>query len=415
MNLTVEQSQSLEPSSAPAWVRVWQKLRGPRFIDLPIRAIALFIGLIAMLPTAHESSDTSYAALRILAGLLIIMAPYAPATIAGSGLVLYCVHALAFPALLNPYQTVGEVSIAILLSYLRWWQYIGFSVLLFLAPRAMAAITGRDLVTGDLMTLLFGWILGSVMAFAAAIFEARIQREITRRENAARENQQALEQIRIKFALDTHDTVSHGLAAEAAILRMIGLDNQKSGTSDPRLLELGLVNAHTQQQLRLLLGRLTSTGEMTNQTTDLGLDLQRAAELIRTATEAGGFKIDFDLGPVPKVVSGETLDSALFVLKELATNIVKHSSEKEHCTITVRYEPTAKTLEFSSANPTSHTKTTLPRSLSSRVGRSGGSSEVSNQDGLYALRIVLPIADEKEQNTSSEGYTSEEKTGSLEA
>lgn len=217
---------------------------------------------------------------------------FTPVIAVSVGLILFVVFVLTYPDFVNPFQTAGEAVVAFLLSQLRLRLFFLFSALLFgvvILPTSLGLWGGER---EPLTTLSFGWLLAVILGLVAAGFERRIQAEISRRESLSRTHERKLERMRLEMVLDTHDTVSHGLAAGSAIARMLGVDARLEGRTDGKLTELALVNAHTQQQLRVLLSRLTDDPDGHSSSGDFENEILRAAEMIRSATEAGGFEID---------------------------------------------------------------------------------------------------------------------------
>src|SRR5699024_11154991 len=146
---------------------------------------------------------------------LIVVAGFFPRSVTVIAFVALVVFALVFPSFLNPFQIVGVASAAVVLSYGRWrW---------FLSSCTVFVIAGLTLPgsSEDAVTLLFLWTFGAMLGVGAAFFEKRIQAEVAQREENARKSQQVVERMRLQLAIDTHDTVSHGSSAEAAIIRIL--------------------------------------------------------------------------------------------------------------------------------------------------------------------------------------------------
>lgn len=367
-------------------------LRGPRFIDLPFRVLLLIIAGVGLTPDSLESADPAYLPLQVIAAVLVFGVCFFPVSAGVTGLLVFPLFALAFPDLVNPFQTVGEVAVAFVLSQLRIRMSLLLSALLFgivLVPAALGVWGGDE----SIVSLTFGWLLAVVLGLIAGAVEHRIQAEIARRAELTRLHLRKLEKMRLTMALDTHDTVAHGLAAEAAILRMLGVEARINGRTDTQLTELALVNAHTQQQLRVLLSRLTDDPEGHSAIDAFEDELVRAAEMIRSATEAGGFDISITIGELPAEVPAEVLETALFSLKELATNIVKHATEPAPCSIAVDVDDShpGGVLRLVSANPSSAIPDPAPRTLTARVQRVGGAVHLHHESGVLTIETSIPF------------------------
>lgn len=287
LGIDVEAAEATSSSRSTNWTRV---LRGPRYVDAPFRVLLLLIAVVGLTPASLEAPDPLYWAFQVLAAILLVALCFTPVIAVSVGLILFVVFVLTYPDFVNPFQTAGEAVVAFLLSQLRLRLFFLFSALLFgvvILPTSLGLWGGEPLTT-----LSFGWLLAVILGLVAAGFERRIQAEISRRESLSRTHERKLERMRLEMVLDTHDTVSHGLAAGSAIARMLGVDARLEGRTDGKLTELALVNAHTQQQLRVLLSRLTDDPDGHSSSGDFENEILRAAEMIRSATEAGGFEID---------------------------------------------------------------------------------------------------------------------------
>lgn len=238
------------------------------------------------------------------------------------------------------------------------------------------------------------WLFATLLGISTAMLQARIDHEIVQRESAARRSEQEVQKIRLDLATDAHDTVSHALATEAAILRVIG--NERGEGLDERVLsELALVNARAQRQLRQLLTRLNSPAG-----TGFGVDLAREIDAtltaIRGGARAGGFDIDVSTGRLPGRVDIRFAETVQFVLFELATNILKHASAPDLAAIHVGLAPggSGDELILSSRNLAAGESEFVPLTLDRRSRGSGGTCSVSwDADGCVTVEVVLLLAE----------------------
>lgn len=387
---------SAETTDVSRGIRWVYLLTGARYVDLPIRVLLLLVALGGVTPSALESDAPLYLALQLLAAVLVVAAGFIPLLAGASGFMMFLAFTVAFPDLLNPFQTVVEVATAFVLSQLRVRPFVAFTMLLFATKLISHVVGSTEGGSETLVTLAFGWLMSSLLALTAAGFERRIQDGIAKREEIALASERKIERLRLDLALDTHDTISHGLAAEAAIIRMLGIEARMENRHDCRLTELALVNAHARQQLRVLLSRLTQDLEGRSGGDDFETDLLRAAEMTRSATEAGGLDLKINIGDVPTSVPGKTLESALFTMKELATNVVKHASHPRPCIISVSTERREDDdwLRFESQNPSVRAPYKKPRTLLARVQRSGGTCDASCHDGVFTVVVCFPVGRE---------------------
>lgn len=365
------------------------RVAGPRFVDGPIRAIALVLCLSGLMPGAAETHEPGYLTMLYLASALIVVSAVRPrigALLAACGFVAFLA---LYPDYLNPFQEPIEFAAAVLLSAWRWPWSLGVTA-------GLVALTGiSQVVQPELATpfaqLAFSWVLGSVLAVSAALAESAIQRELARRETAAREHERTVQQLRIGFAVDTHDTVSHSLATQAAMIRIISAERTPEA-AQRRLGELALANGASQEQLRVLLGRLTRP------TAESGARMMSAAELsvdIETmiaAAESGGYPITLQFDgsiaamPAPR---GEHVRS---IARELITNMVKHAAKPVGCSLRVvrETENGIDALVLSSTNAATAKFADAPHSLVTRAEALGGSCVVQYAAARVEVTIRLP-------------------------
>ncbi|HMR47961.1 MAG TPA: hypothetical protein PKE40_01745 [Arachnia sp.] len=102
------------------WSRLRRLLLGRRFIDLPIRAIALLLVLTAFMPGTTESDDPLYLALFWGSQGLVLAATFFPGWSAIAGVALYLVHLALFPSYLNSFEESLYFSAAVLIAFGRW-------------------------------------------------------------------------------------------------------------------------------------------------------------------------------------------------------------------------------------------------------------------------------------------------------
>nr|BFF05104.1 hypothetical protein GCM10023233_00730 [Brevibacterium otitidis]BFF08637.1 hypothetical protein GCM10023233_36060 [Brevibacterium otitidis] len=237
-------------------------------------------------------------------------------------------------------------------------------------------------------------MLAAVLGLAAAGLEQRINDEIDLRERLAIQHQRDLDYVRLKMALDTHDLMSHGLATEHAIMRMMGVDARAEGRHEERLTELALVNSHTQYQLRILLTRLTDNPRGRPHIGNLENEMTTAAEMVRLAANTGGYNVQIQLGTLACKASIDFIEIALFILKELATNAIKHAALPHSCSISVhiRQRGGQDWLHFNACNPSSDEPRHMPRSLTTRVDQAGGELRLRHSAGLLSVEVDVPVA-----------------------
>lgn len=360
-------------------------------VDLPIRTALLLLGVAALIDPFFESSAPLYIVLYFVATVAQVLVGFWPTAVGVVGYALYLVFPFLYPEALNSFLVLAGTVLLVELSYLRIRRYLIFTVLLF-AGFGIAAVLGS--AESDASSFVFSvlmWAGVTLLGLSCAWFEARLNREIEARTAAARESERDLERFRVRTALDTHDTVSHGLAAESAIIRILSMEARRSGAENGRLTELAIVNAHTQQQLRLLLSRLTTGEEDPTTPAPFDADVRRSAEMIRAALDAGGFSVRIRVAELPRTAAVSIVETALLVLRELSTNIVKHSVSNERCELTVCMTPGDEAVVLTAANSSTGSADWRPHSLSARVADAGGTCEISHREDVTVVRVVLPL------------------------
>lgn len=371
--------------------RVLRRVFGPRIVDLPIRLLVMIVVITGLMPGAFESTEPLYVGFSLSALVLMVASTYIPTATAVVAVPLYVTFALLFPQLLNPFLQAIVFSSAILMSKFQWVRSVVIAALLVVLNLLMHEIAPEAAISLDLT--LFNWIAYSVLAVALGLFELRIRREIELRERGAREHERRLQSERIGFAIDTHDTVSHGLATQGALIRL--LSREQDERERHRLLgEFAMINGDTQLQLRALLARLGDVQEGRVPTDrDPGQELRQAADTLRSAAEVGGITLEVDLNFTGSQLPPALLDDVKLLMRELVTNMVKHSEGAGVCTL--RGGVADGLLTLTSSNPTSCAEAATPRSLSTRSAALGGTCETRIEAGTFvvSLRIPLPSHD----------------------
>src|SRR6218665_3530252 len=90
------------PGSRRARIVRW--LVGPRFIDLPIRALAMINALTGLLPGSPESDEPLYLLFHYGSRLLFLVAAFFPIWAGPISVGLFITFMAVFPDFLNPFQ-----------------------------------------------------------------------------------------------------------------------------------------------------------------------------------------------------------------------------------------------------------------------------------------------------------------------
>lgn len=375
------------------WPSLWRILRGPRFVDLPIRAFALVMGLTVFVPGAFELAEPLYVALLVLAYALIVLAPFLPFSVVIASSLLGFAFLWQYPDLENMYPEALVLGTAVLLSYMRWWAFGAATAALLAYQLTATAWGGLDGGVEGLIDLGYAWMTSCLVGLAAGVIERRICSEITRREQAARENERALETMRMRFTSDTHDTISHSLSIEAAIIKSLGRAPQAPGT-DRMIAELAMVNAEASKRLRQLVGRLRADAPGAS-----GIALPSEARLLVSAIEdgcaAGGVRLSVAVESLPEHASPVVGEHFTAFLLELATNVIRYSTPGTESRLTVRTRrtgPSRVVLIYASVNEADAPLSAPPRSLSQRARAVGGTCTVgADSAGRVVVEVTHPL------------------------
>ncbi len=384
--------------SLPAWVerspvraKIARWALGTRFVDPPIRGFALLLGLSGLLPSAAESSEPLYLLFHYASGLLVIASAFIPLASGTVAAALFVVFLFVFPEYLNPFYTALEFASGLLLVRFAWrWSLVMLGVLVG------AGWLARTLTPETAMPLgmqLYSWAYIALLGAAAYLVEARIRREIAQREQNARDHERELQRMRLGVATDVHDTVSHGLATQLAIVRLLSVEQDRDESA--RMLgELAVRTESAQDELRALLTGLHGGNGAGAPAVPVGAaELRSAVARLSEAAAAGGSRIVTTYGELPEALRADTLDDAVFVLRELVTNIIKHASGEGERALRVRTITDARGtwLLLASENPVASPVTQVPWSLSARVTQRGGVCEAETVQDRYGVRVLLPL------------------------
>ncbi|UVY85451.1 hypothetical protein NLU66_07640 [Brachybacterium sp. NBEC-018] len=371
--------------------RLRERLLGPRVIDPPLRLFAGLFAVAMVLPSPGTDLLRADYLTEAAAAVLLLVATVRP-TIA---LVLIlpgeAVHAVLAPADPTPFLATCATVVAVSAAGRRW-RLLLVATGVYVALMLLGGIVSPDRTFGIDRTEPILWLLTMILGLSAAVLQARIDAEIRRRERAARLAEQELQRLRVELATDTHDTVSHALATEAAIIRMMGRSREE-GLDERVLSELALVNARAQRQLRQLLARLHSPRD-SDDVVDLRREIPASLEAIRSGARAGGFDLLTARGDLPGRVESRFAAEVQLMLFELATNVLKHACSPDGASVRAGLAegPGVQALLLVSRNVVEGTDPVSPRTLTRRARALGGDCSVGHGPGsTLEVRVLLPV------------------------
>lgn len=387
-------------TSASVPARVWHFLRGPRFIDLPIRLLALIMGLTILVPGSFEITEPRYAGLLILAYGLIVLAGFLPLSIVIATTGLGIAFSMLYPDLENMFPEALILATAVLISRRRWIGFalgtIGLAVYLGASTRLGSYDAGFEGFTD----LGYGWLTYSILGLSASFVEARIRSEIDRRERAAVDHQKSLDAMRARFTSDMHDTISHSLTTESAIIRTLAKESDPE-TAARLLAELALVNAEATKRLRQLVTSLSRweaeacTGDSATSRVRFRAEAEQLTTAIEDGCAAGSVPLTTELSPLPTHATGTMSHHFRAVMLELATNVIRHSVPGTPATLAVEMRGERgdrAELLCRSTNESPTVLTQAPRSLSRRAAAVGGVCRVDEDERRRTVvEVALPI------------------------
>ncbi|SMX97482.1 Signal transduction histidine kinase [Brevibacterium sp. 239c] len=392
-------TSALDDGNRSGTARLWQLLRGPRFVDFPIRLLALILGLTVLIPGSFEIAEPRYMTLLICAYALIIISPFLPLATVFVSTGLSLVFVVAYPDLENMFPEALIFATAVLLSHRRW---VGSAI--GTAGLVIYLITCTELGAYDggiegFVDLGFGWLTYSLLGLAAGFVELRIQREIGRRERAAVEHQQAVDSLRARFTSDMHDTISNSLATEGAIIKALARGSQDLD-ANRQLAELSLVNAEASKRLRRLVAQL-SDGDDRRPRVRLQAEAKALAAAIENGCAAGGVALTLNVGNLPRYASPVLGAHFTAIMRELATNVIRHALPETKSSLTVsverdvtgeRGDTEAAVLRFRTENEAAALLSHSPRSLSRRAHALGGTCTTgSDHQGRVVVEVTQPL------------------------
>lgn len=369
--------------------RFLQWVMDPRYIL--VRALALVYVVGGFFPASFQSFEPLYLLFHIASRALLLASTFFPVSAGLAGAAFYLLFLWAYPDYLNTFDAPMQFAAAVLLASGRW------VVSLLLTALAFVTIGIGLEVQPELgmpySALVYNWVYYSLLGLVGAFLSSRISRETELREQAGREHEQQLQRTRLSYAIDTHDTVSHSLAAQAGIIRLLALEQDPLAAK--RLLgELALANGEAQAQLRALITRLSATGEPEEEAVRSvpGLELRRTVERLCETAEIAGFSVEFSAGELPEAIPAETFGELTLLARELVTNMVKHASDRAgRLDIAVDADGQGGIVRMASRNREGTGRAAEPRSLSSRAAALGGSCEVERHGDELAVTVAIPI------------------------
>lgn len=388
-NMVISKTAVSSDSGPGRWASLLRRLAGQRLVDLPIRAYAvIFVITILTSPMALESDEPLYLVLHSAMLLLMLLAPFFPFSAGIAAGILSLVFLTVYPEFLNRFDAPLFFAAAVLLAQWRW--------------RASLVITGVNLglavysqfVQGELALpfrlFFYQFAMTTAFALTGAVLERRVRRETDRRVAAAVDHERKLQRLRVALYTDMHDTVSHSLATQAAMLRLLIAEEDEAEHS--RILaRLSTENDHARYQLREALTKIMRSEERATLPVSPSEEIRLAVESLRDSAEAAGYRVSVSVGELPDELPSELLDDALQALRELVANMLRHTSDPAACRVAVAWSTVdAPALVLVSTNPAERPPS-RPLSLAARAAARGGSATARFSDGTVEVAVRFPL------------------------
>lgn len=356
--------------------------------------MVLVESLSILLLGTRESEEPLYLVFYWAATVLILATGFIPLISGVISAALFLAFVTLFPENLGLFQLPIEFSAAVLLAHLKWKQSLALTAICFTLTAIGNAVTEGHATPYSLLFYL--WMRNSLLALVAALVQVRLEKEISLREHAVRDHEKAnqqhelqLQKERVQFAVDVHDTVSHGLARQSNIIRILSTSPSKRDRSH-LLSELVLSNSDTHYQLRSLLIRLNEIGRGTVIPPTADHELHSLKESLQRAAEAGQLQLQLNVDLPADVISSHQFNSVKQSLREMLTNMVRHTEGPQvHLSASTNIKSRQVVLE--SRNPSNETESKIPKSLAMRAEIVEGTITADLLGGEFLVRIQIPF------------------------
>ena len=357
--------------------------KAPRMIDVPIRALCVLLGVLGMWPIPSREDSVVASLVWFSAGALVLSAGFFPRGSLVCGVAGWLLTA-KMPLLveINPLWTAAVVPVGVLIAQERWrWALGGAGVTCVV----WWILTREGLTDERWSTFGFSLAIASALGLSAAFMERGIQRQIATRQDEAREAERRLVEERSKMVSDVHDTLTHGLTTQGAMLRWVGT-RVDAPELQAAVAEGAAVNLALQYELRTM---LRAQDERTLEEVEFAEDIRRRCGRLAEIARVCGYSLRCQVGDLPDHADAHVLRDAGCILQELVTNVFRHASgpEAELC---VSMDGDS-VLHMSTSNGSAKPLASPPASIARRVRIRGGSVDTRFDDGWVTVLVRLPV------------------------
>lgn len=367
-------------------------LRGSRFIDPYARSLLIGYGLYLSAVALPELLGGLHGALDFAAGLLVCLAGFAPGVSLVGLLALATVVTAVFEPSVVSYDIPVAAAIAMLMSYgrvrsavLGAFTFAGLALVTAVGPAGDLTWQGVLYMSADVI-LLGGLGLASHMA------EGRIQFLIAKSAAEAVVAERERQKQRERFAIDAHDTVSHGLTAEYFMITSL-LAEAEDPQQRERLAQLTLHNRGTQQRLRELLAGLGSTPMAVDRPLHEVLDatVEDIEATFYAAVRPLEIHTDIDRETGRTRIAPDLAADLNFFIIELATNILKHAGPAPFPELFIEARPGRLGLRTRNGLRAASAGAAEVKSLRARAGARGAELRARVDSGVLTIDLAVPL------------------------
>ncbi|WP_152024520.1 sensor histidine kinase [Tessaracoccus flavescens] len=267
----------------------------------------------------------------------------------------------------------------------RWWMSAlvwGFGLCVF--ARVTRSV-GETLSSALLMLVLLLLSIGGAVVWRRMALAAEQTRELSARRMSA---------LRVALARDLHDTVAQTLSHAAMRAYLASDDDSLSPQARQDLDAIAEECTNSARDLRQLLtalrefeGETVETGDTPSDAVELEASIERQRERLLTAGLDPDIALDLaDLSPAQATTLAK-------ITVEAVSNMIKHAPPGSRCAIRLSSDELVATARYS--NPSRALTPPQPGTgligVHERAGLLGGTSEQTLSDGIWELRVTLPL------------------------
>lgn len=267
----------------------------------------------------------------------------------------------------------------------RWWMSALVWGIGLCAFARVSRSVGETLSSALLMLVLLLLSIGGAVVWRRMALAAEQARELSARRMSA---------LRVALARDLHDTVAQTLSHAAMRAYLASDDDSLSPQARQDLDAIAEECTNSARDLRQLLtalrefeGETVETGDTPSDAAELEASIDRQRDRLLTAGLDPDITLDLaDLSPAQATTLAK-------ITVEAVSNMIKHAPPGSRCAIRLSSDELVATARYS--NPSRALTPPQPGTgligVHERAGLLGGTSEQTLCDGIWELRVTLPL------------------------